>query len=186
MQLFWLHGYDGVSTQMLVEAMGINRKSVYSEFGNKQKLYHAALDRYLCEVIPQIFAVMNSDEANLQSVFEVLRRFSDAVGRKGPEKGCMLCNAASETAHHDGAVRVLVDDYFRLIKSSFENALGAAVRKGELTADLDIGTWSSSLATSVIGMFVMIRSRVDGAILTAAADLAVAQLRLQRRARDVD
>ena len=83
MQLFWLHGYDGVSTQILIEAMGINRKSVYVEFGNKRKLYHAALDRYLCEVVPQRFFALNRDDAGLQTVFDTLGRFAGASGRPG-------------------------------------------------------------------------------------------------------
>lgn len=181
MQLFWLHGYDGVSTQMLVDAMGINRKSVYAEFGNKQKLYHAALDRYLCHVVPLRFTALNAGGAGLQSIFDTLENFAGAIGRKGPEKGCMLCNAASETAHHNNTVRRFVDDYFTLIKSSFAHALAASVCNGELRADLEIDTWSSSLATSLVGMFVMIRSRVDGSILRAAVDLAIRQLNEQRQ-----
>lgn len=123
---------------------------------------------------------MNVDNAGVQAVFETLERFAGAARRKGPEKGCMLCNAASETAHHDAVVHKFVDEYFMMIRSSFAHALEAAVRKGELPADIDTKTWSASLATTLIGMFVMIRSRVDGATLRAAADVAISQLNGKR------
>ena len=181
MQLFWLHGFNGVTTQVLVDAMGINRKSVYAEFGNKQNLYHAALELYLSQEIPQRFIALNADNAGLRAVFDTLERFAGAAGRKGPEKGCMLCNAASETAHHDAIVRKFVDDYFNVIKSSFRHALDAAVRNVELHDDFKIEPWSSSLATTLIGMFVMIRSRVDGSTLRAAAGLAASQLASQQK-----
>jgi TetR/AcrR family transcriptional regulator, transcriptional repressor for nem operon len=180
MQLFWLHGYDGISTQMLIDEMGINRKSVYAEFGSKLKLYHATLDRYLNHEVPKRFVALNAENAGLQQVFETLERFAGAVGRKGTEKGCMLCNAASETAHHDSVTRRFVDDYFTVIKSSFVNALAASVKKAELPDDFETERWSAALATTLIGMFVMIRSRVDGATLKAAADLAIAQLSSQQ------
>ncbi|MFT5006305.1 MAG: TetR/AcrR family transcriptional repressor of nem operon [Paracoccaceae bacterium] len=176
MQLFWLHGYDGVSTHMLVDEMRINRKSVYAEFGGKQKLYHAALDRYLNHEVPKRFVALNADGTGLQQVFETLERFAGAVGQMGTERGCLLCNAAAETAHHDPVTRRFVDDYFGLIKSSFATAFRAAVNKGELPIEFETEKWSASLATTLIGMFVMIRSRMDGVIFRAAADLAIAQL----------
>ena len=180
MRLFWLHGYDGVSTQILVDAMGINRKSVYAEFGTKKKLYHAALDHYLRLEIPQRFTALNADDAGLEAVFSTLDRFASAAGREGTEKGCLLCNAASETAYLDATVRGFVNDYFAQIKSAFGHALKLSVRNGELPGNFDTNKWSASLATVLIGMFVMIRSRTDGAMLRASADLAISQLNAQR------
>src|SRR5260370_27082827 len=46
MRLFWEHGFDGTSMSELTEAMGINRRSVYAAFGNKEALFTAALERY--------------------------------------------------------------------------------------------------------------------------------------------
>jgi TetR/AcrR family transcriptional regulator, transcriptional repressor for nem operon len=180
MQQFWLYGFDGVSTQNLVDAMGINRKSVYAEFGNKQNLYHAALDKYLCQVVPQRFTALNATDSGLQAIFEILERFAGAVGREGPEKGCMLCNAAAETAHQDTAVRLLVDRYFALIRSSLANAFNSAKQKQELPTGFDTDIWSASLATTLIGMFVMIRARADGSAIRAAVDLTKSQLTAQQ------
>jgi AcrR family transcriptional regulator len=50
MRLFWEHGFDGTSMSELTEAMGINRRSVYAAFGNKEALFTAALERYLAGV----------------------------------------------------------------------------------------------------------------------------------------
>ena len=46
MRLFWDHGFDGTSMSDLTEAMGINRRSVYAAFGNKEALFRKALDLY--------------------------------------------------------------------------------------------------------------------------------------------
>ena len=51
MALFWLHGYHGTSTQALVDSMGVNRFSLYAEFGNKQALYEAALNLYAQDLV---------------------------------------------------------------------------------------------------------------------------------------
>ncbi len=176
MRLFWLQGYDGVTAQSLISGMGINPKSIYAEFGNKQKLYHAALERYLTVEVPTRFTELNADNTGLQAVLDTLERFAQAPDRKGTERGCMLCNAASEVAYQDDTVRGLADDYFKVSKTSFAQALDGAVFKGELQGGFDSDAWSSSLATTLVGMFVMIRSRVDGSMVRAAADLAYRQL----------
>ena len=46
MELFWMYGYKGTSTQTLVEQMGVNRYSLQAEFSTKQGLYEAALKIY--------------------------------------------------------------------------------------------------------------------------------------------
>jgi len=43
METFRDHGFAGTSTQMLVEGLGVNRYSLYAEFGSKQALFDAAL-----------------------------------------------------------------------------------------------------------------------------------------------
>ncbi len=46
MQVFWRKGYLGASLSDLTEAMGINRPSLYSAFGNKEKLFRKVLEVY--------------------------------------------------------------------------------------------------------------------------------------------
>lgn len=46
LQVFWRKGYEGTSLTDLTSAMGINRPSLYSAFGNKEELFRKALDRY--------------------------------------------------------------------------------------------------------------------------------------------
>src|ERR1700742_2715440 len=47
MELFWEHGFDGVSISDLTEATRINRRSLYAEFGSKEELFRRAVERYL-------------------------------------------------------------------------------------------------------------------------------------------
>lgn len=46
MDLFWRHGYEGVSIGDLTVAMGIAPPSLYAAFGSKAALYREVLDRY--------------------------------------------------------------------------------------------------------------------------------------------
>jgi AcrR family transcriptional regulator len=59
MRVFWEKGYEGASLRDLTEAMGIDRKSMYLTFGDKQALFKKALNRYnttQLAFVPKAFA----------------------------------------------------------------------------------------------------------------------------------
>ena len=45
-QVFWKKGYEGTSMSDLIDAMGINKGSLYNAFGSKDELFNRALLRY--------------------------------------------------------------------------------------------------------------------------------------------
>src|SRR6202140_4309582 len=47
LHVFWRKGYEGASLSDLTKAAGVNRPSLYAAFGDKEALFHKALDRYL-------------------------------------------------------------------------------------------------------------------------------------------
>src|SRR6478752_4473532 len=47
MKLFWERGFDGVSISDVTAVTGVNRRSIYAEFGSKEKLFERAAERYL-------------------------------------------------------------------------------------------------------------------------------------------
>ena len=49
LRVFWSKGYEGASMAELTEAMGITKPSLYAAFGNKEALFHKALDLYETE-----------------------------------------------------------------------------------------------------------------------------------------
>src|SRR5205814_5418 len=44
--VFWRHGYEATSMSDLTAAMGINPPSLYAAFGDKEKLFLEAVERY--------------------------------------------------------------------------------------------------------------------------------------------
>jgi TetR/AcrR family transcriptional regulator, transcriptional repressor for nem operon len=44
--VFREHGFEGASAEMLVNAMGVGRQSLYDTFGDKWQLYRSAVRRY--------------------------------------------------------------------------------------------------------------------------------------------
>lgn len=47
LDLFWRHGYEATSLADLVEVTGAKAPTLYAEFGNKEGMFRAAVERYL-------------------------------------------------------------------------------------------------------------------------------------------
>ena len=75
MEIFRDHGFAGTSAEMLVEGLGVNRYSLYAEFGSKQALFNAALQRYDEEVLERNFGPLEAPGASIDEVRALLEFF---------------------------------------------------------------------------------------------------------------
>jgi TetR/AcrR family transcriptional regulator, transcriptional repressor for nem operon len=179
METFWRHGYAATSTTDLEREMGVNRFSLYAEFHSKHGLYQAALERYLAVVVPGFIGELSAPGAGIEAIETVLRRFGSWAGAEGTEHGCMICNAATEMATDDASIRAVVQRYATTLEGAFVHALTGAVDAGALDEGMDVDGWASQLTTTLFGLMVLIRSRVDPALPRASAAMAIRELRMQ-------
>lgn len=176
MQLFWLHGFEGTSTQTLVEEMGVNRYSLYAEFGSKQGLYEAAMALYDERVVTSHFARLEGPDAGLGEMRDVLEFFASKGHAPGSEFGCMLCNVATERAPHDPGSRGFVQAYVDRIDAGFANALSQARGCGQLRDDVVVAEEAACFTSTLLGFFVLMRSQVSPELLRDAGRAAVRHL----------
>ena len=176
MELFWLHGFNGTSTQALVEHMQINRYSLYAEFGSKQRLYEVALARYERDIVGHYFGALETSGAGLQEIREVIGFFAASARQPGSERGCLLCNSATERAPHDPTSRGFVEAYVNRIAKAFRQALDNAAGKGQRRPGVVTEDEGLFFASAMFGFFVLLRSQVNPSILRGAARGAIEHL----------
>ena len=181
MELFRDHGFAGTSTQMLVEGLGVNRFSLYAEFGDKQGLFDAALERYRDVVIEPRFGPLVAADSGLDDISAVLEFYGAAGDGPAAGRGCLLCNTAIELGPHDPSGAGFVQAYFERLSRCFHNALDNAQRHGELRAEVDPQREAEFLTASVLGMFVMIRATAPAQATQTAARAAIDHLHSLRR-----
>src|SRR5271154_2908835 len=68
MRLFWQRGYEATSMQDLVEALGINRASLYGTFGDKAQLFEAAMKRYGAQMDAELAVHLKPPHAGREAV----------------------------------------------------------------------------------------------------------------------
>ena len=168
--LFRSNGFASTSAAMLEEALGVNRSSIYAEFGSKQALFDEALQRYRESVVDQRFGPLEEPGAGLAGIKELFSFYGAAGHGPAAGRGCLLCNTAIEFGPTDPSGTEAISRYFERIHRAFESALDDASRNGEVRSSLDTTEEAHFLTASALGIFVMLRAAAPcGAIAAAAA-----------------
>ncbi|MFT5233154.1 MAG: TetR/AcrR family transcriptional repressor of nem operon [Candidatus Krumholzibacteriia bacterium] len=168
MELFWRHGYNGTSTQALVDHLEINRNSMYSEFGSKQELFEAAIGHYEATVIERNYGPLETGEASLDEITALFKYYAKASRDKDADYGCLLCNTAVEMSGKDRRSRAAADRFMARITAAFANAISNAKRGKELRPGVDIAEQAEFLTSSCLGMLVLLRSKAMPRLLDSS------------------
>ncbi len=176
MELFRDHGFAGTSSQMLVEGLGVNRFSLYSEFENKQKLFEAALEQYNQVVVERRFGPLEAPDAGASDIRQLLEFFAAAIEGPAAGRGCLLCNSAVEFGSDDPSGERFVEKYFKRLSRAFYKALNNAYSDGELKCSVTIQAEADYFTASILGLFVMIRAQAPVSIVKNAAEKSIEHL----------
>jgi TetR/AcrR family transcriptional repressor of nem operon len=180
MEVFRDKGFAGASAETLVASLGVNRYSIYAEFGSKQALFEEALKRYDQENVANNFGPLEAPDAGLEEVHELLKFFSSASKSPAWGRGCLLCNTAVEFGPDDPTGEGFIQKYFQRLSSAFRNALENAVDQGQLDKSVDPDVEASFLTSSVLGLFVMLRAKAPELTIKSAAQAAIDHLNALR------
>ena len=175
-ELFRVHGYSATSTAMLVDELGVNRKTMYAEFGSKQGLFEAALERYDGEHLANVLGPLEAPEAGADAIRAAFASYAAEADGWVRGKGCLMCNTAVERAALDEGAARFVDAYIARVTAAFRHALDNAAHAGDLPADADLDDLAAFLMMSLIGVVALIRAQADPRLVHAACRVATERL----------
>lgn len=129
--VFWAKGYDGASMAELTEAMGITKPSLYAAFGNKESLFHKALDLYESEKLAYTREAL-SQPTTRRVAEHMLRGAIETQTSNCDAKGCL--GVISTTACGAEATSIKADMIKR--RASSQAALVERFRQAQREGDL--------------------------------------------------
>ncbi|WP_260581755.1 TetR/AcrR family transcriptional regulator [Sphingopyxis sp. PET50] len=153
LHVFWSKGYDGASMTDLTEAMGITKPSLYAAFGNKEALFHKALDLYEQEKLEYTRAALEQPTARGVAEY-YLRGGVDVHAAEGEPHGCMglisslACSPEAESIRAD-VIRRRASSQHALVER-FERARA----EGDIPAHIDPEGLTSLLYAILQGITV--------------------------------
>ncbi len=172
-RLFWVKGYGGTSLDELDRATGLNRGSLYNAFGDKRRLYLAALDHYGRTEIAAGVRLLETGGPAPKALAKLFLGVAKAVEAGEGRHGCLLCNAAVERAPHDPEVEARVIANYAPLRQAIAALLRA---RGEPGDRRRIGRLVDGLFASYLGLYVLAKAGYSARHLRAAAKQALTML----------
>ena len=172
LHVFWEKGYAGTSITDLTEAMGINPPSLYAAFGNKEKLFKKALDRYedlRDQILKEAFAAPTAREAVTRLLEGTAERLSD----KCNPRGCLMVQGALSGGEECEAVKRDLASRRARVEALIRKRLRRAKREGDLPSDADAAALARFVATVMHGMAVQAAGGVAPKELRAIVNTAL-------------
>jgi TetR/AcrR family transcriptional repressor of nem operon len=170
--VFREHGYEGTSAQMLVDAMGIGRQSLYNTFGDKWGIYRAAVRRYgLCEIDAHRAALASRSKA-VDGIRAMLDRVVDEA-----EQGCLGVGSIVEFGQTNPELVELRAASGGALRALFVRSVEQGQREDDIAADLDPAEIATFLIAAIAGIRIAARGGAAAAHLARLVDLALRALR---------
>jgi len=155
--VFWARGYEGATLPELTKAMGINRPSLYAAFGNKEQLFHKALDRY--QTGPQSFVGEALKKPTARAAAEaIFAGFVRMQRDRSGSRGCMIVSGALACGAEAEPVRRELARLRQATVAALRERFDRAVREGDLPAGTDCVALARYIATVLNGLAVQAAS----------------------------
>jgi TetR/AcrR family transcriptional repressor of nem operon len=176
LRLFWRHGYNGTSMEMLTRELGVEKPSIYATFGNKRSLYLEALFHYRTNMVRQVEETLEKAATPRLGIDRVVRFMMTSMYEPGVQEGCLVTNAALELADHDPVVADHASTMLREIGALFEKSLLAGQKTGDVTTRVSADLLAAFLVNTVEGARVMEKTHPGKERLQALAQFALGAL----------
>ena len=157
-EVFWAKGYEATSMQDLIDAMGIQRGSLYGTFGGKQNLFLKSLKRYSVTVVKKLLEILESKPSAVESIELFFSQLVEHLLTAGELRSCLVTNSAIERGLRDEETKQLVLQLLNALENGFYKTLLRAKENGELdrlSAELDLKVLANYLTSSMQGLLVM-------------------------------
>jgi len=169
-EVFWKRGYEATSVQDLVDALGVNRASLYGTFGDKAQLFSAVLDRYGREVNGLVERALAPPASGAEAIRAWFRELIRMVTQPGGPRGCLFIGSVSSCATAPDPLRERV---LAAVRGSTDRLEEALARDPGIAARENVRALARFFAAEGHGLAVLARAGVRRQELEAAAEVAL-------------
>lgn len=170
--LFWKQGYTATSVQQLLNTMGINRSSMYTEFGSKRDIFLEVMELYRSWSRKLIDAISEATDP-VQAVREFYTIGFEKQSQETLNKGCLLINSILELREVDSELCTLASQYIDELENAFANCFQKCISLGTLTKEHDPVMLAGYIMTVIKGMRVAARQAPDANYLRGVLEMSI-------------
>jgi AcrR family transcriptional regulator len=158
MDVFWEKGFEATSISDLTEAMGINPPSLYSAFGDKEKLFLEAIETYSRR---RGDSCPYADEPTARGAIEKLLTYvAEDLTENSHPRGCLMMMAATTAANMSPALQKVLAQKRAASRDSLRQRIKRGIEDGDVPAGTDYTALADFYSAVLTGMALQAR---DGA-----------------------
>ncbi|WEX76529.1 TetR/AcrR family transcriptional regulator [Sinorhizobium numidicum] len=173
MRVFWSRGYEGTSIQDLVEAMGVNKPSLYATFGCKEELFREAVELYERTEGLHVTRSLERATSARAAVEEMLRTNAVAYTDAAKPRGCMIVLSSLLGAPENEEVRRFLAENRLNGERSLKQRLQRGIAEGDLPPSADVDRLAAFYTTVLEGLSIQARDGASPEKLSSIIDAAM-------------
>ena len=174
--LFWEKGFEATSMNEMVVRANLNKHSLYSEFGDKEKLFIECIDHYISKDIRVLSDILTKKPLGLSNIEAFFDNRVDYAASKDC-KGCLIVNSVTEKEILSEEVNLKVKSFISRFKAFFYHCLKAAQDKNEISEDKDCKALAGYLVCFNFGLVNVGKNETKRKELRKMVDIALSTVR---------
>ncbi|GLT11237.1 TetR family transcriptional regulator [Sulfitobacter porphyrae] len=171
MAVFREHGFEGSSTAMLLKSMGIGRQSFYDTYGDKQSLYHAALQKYASQEALQHVTALREGGKGMAAIRTMMERVVASA-----DEPCLGIGSICEFGRRDSVVNDINSAADLSLRRALIDRLEEAREIGELADGVDPEDAAHFVLANVASIRLSARAGASPAALETISRLTMRSL----------
>ena len=172
LDVFWRKGYEGTSLTDLTQAMGINKPSLYSAFGNKEQLFLKAIELYEQRPCGYFLPALEQKTAYEVASF-MLEGAAESLTNTEHPQGCIVVQSALSCSESGASVKEALINRRRENEDKLYQRFVRAREEGDLTGNIDPCVLAKYLITVLQGMAVQATNGASNEELHRVAQLVL-------------
>ncbi len=161
MQAFWSYGYEATSMSDLMEAMDLQKGSIYKAFGDKHSLFIAALEHYLNTVHEFDRKILEKGESPKKAIHTWLNTDLKNACSQSLKRGCLMVNALNERAYRDEKVANLITLHTARLSKMLTKTIKRGQELKEFRSDINASDISQVIIVSLFGMLTLTKGPMN-------------------------
>ena len=172
MEVFWTKGYEATSISDLTEAMGINPPSLYAAFGDKERLFLEAVERY--QHARGTSCPYATEATAAGAIRKLLTYMAEELTSPEHPRGCMMLMAAVTATSASPELQAILAKQRAESRKHMRERIQRGIADGDVPADTDAGSLADFYATIVTGMSMQARDGATRKSLLGTVERAMA------------